>query len=237
MYNNKKITLLIPCYNEAAGLEKVLQKKPSFIDEVIVVDNNSDDATADIARQYGATALFLKKRGYGLAYQKGLSYPMSGDIIIMMDGDDSYPISEVEKILIYMETNNYDFVSGCRFPLPNKRAIPLVKRFSNYFISYLIRKCFRITLVDSQSGMIVFKSRLLKEILPLNSGMGFSQEIKLRAWLNPSIRNGELYINYYVRSGRAKFCPMRDGIKVLWDMLLFFDYVNRNKCSFSLFKK
>ena len=227
MYSNKKITVVIPCYNEEKGIEKILQKKPSFIDEIIVVDNNSDDDTPVIAKRYGATVLFVKERGYGAAYRKGLSHPLKGDIIVMLDGDDSYPISEVEKFIIHAEVNNYDFLSGCRFPLSDKGAMPFIKRMSNYFISYLIRKCFRIGMIDSQSGMIVFRRRLLEKIFPLNPGMGFSQEIKLKAWIDPSIRSGELHVNYHVRSGTLKFRPIRDGLSVLRDMLVFYNRVER----------
>lgn len=233
MYNNKKVTVVIPCYNEETGIKEVCCAMPSFIDEIIVVDNNSDDNTADVAKRYGAKVLFVKKRGYGLAYQRGLS-EAGGDIIIMIDGDNSYPISEAEKFLFYMEMKNYSFLSGCRFPLTCKRAMPFLKRLSNYFFSYLVRKCFRINLIDSLSGMIVFKSCLLKEILPLNPGMGFSHEIKIKAWLNPSIQSGELHINYNVRSGVVKFSSVQDSIKILCDTLFFFrNHVNKNKFSLS----
>lgn len=229
MYNNKKITVVIPCYNEEAGIKEVCRAMPSFIDEVLVVDNNSDDGTADVARRYGAKVLFVKERGYGLAYQKGL-LAAGGDIIVMMDGDDSYDVSEIKKFLFHMETKNHDFLSGCRFPLSKKRAMPVIKRLSNYLFSYLIKKSFCINLIDSQSGMIVFKRYLLKQILPINQGMGFSHEIKLKAWLNPSIKCAELRISYKVRRGVVKFRCVQDSIKILYDTLFFFrNHLNKNK--------
>ena len=233
MYNNKKVTVVIPCYNEETGIKAICCAMPSFIDEVIVIDNNSNDNTADVARRYGAKVIFMEERGYGLAYQKALP-EASGDIIIMIDGDNSYLVSEAEKILLYMETKNYDFLSGCRFPLTNKRTMPFIKMLSNHLFSYSIRKCFRIGLIDSQSGMIVFKSYLIKQILPLNPSMGFSFEIKLNAWLNPSIQSGELHINYNMRSGKVKFRSLFDSIKILFDALFFFcNHVNQNNLSLS----
>jgi len=206
MFQNNKIILVLPCYNEEKGLLEIFNKKPALIDEVIVVDNNSTDGTADIARRFGAKVLFIKEKGYGLACRNGISRQSPDGIIVMMDGDNSYPVSEIEKLLNFMEKNNYDFLSGCRFPLTDKKAMPLIKRLSNGFISHLIRILFSIKLIDSQSGMLVFKGRLLKEILSFNPGMGFSQEIKIK---------------YSVRSGEVKFRSLQDGIKVLCDLFIF----------------
>ena len=126
MYNNKKISLVIPCYNEERGLEAVLQNKPSFIDEVIIIDNDSNDKTADVAKRCRATIIHEKERGYGRAYQAGLP-KAKGDIIVMLDGDNSYSLPEAERLLSHMKTRQCDFVSGCRYPLINKNAQPLIK--------------------------------------------------------------------------------------------------------------
>ena len=215
MYNNKRVVVVMPCYNEEEGLERMLQKRPAFIDEVIVVDNNSNDKTADIARKYGATLVLEKERGYGAAYRKGLLYQSGYDIIVMMDGDDSYLISEVENFLSVMEKDGYDFLSGCRFPLVEKKSMAFMRRIGNRFLSYLIRGRFHIKLRDSQSGMFVFKTSILKEILPRNTGMGFSQEIKIKAWLNRTIKSSELHINYQVRGGTSKFMTLLDSLKLV----------------------
>ncbi len=218
MYNNKKVTLLIPCYNEEKGIEKLLQEKFSFIDEFIVVDNNSNDNTAGIARQRGVV-ISVVKRGYGLAYQAGLAMA-SGDIIVMMDGDSSYSISEAERLVIYMETNKYDFITGCRFPLSDIRAMPWVKKVSNYLISGLIRKIFYINLMDSQSGLFVFKRDLLPKIVSPNPGMGFSQELKLNAWLG-LYKCAEMHIDYRARVGKVKFKTVIDSFKTLYGIIVF----------------
>ena len=127
MYLNKSISLVIPCLNEEKGLESLLSKRPDFIDEVIVVDNDSEDQTAAIARKYGARVVYLKEKDYGLAYRLGLPLAQ-GDIIVMMDGDDTYPVEEVEKFLRKMKEGDYSFVSGCRFPLKDKHVMPYIKQ-------------------------------------------------------------------------------------------------------------
>ena len=187
--------------------------KPSFVDEVIIVDNGSTDNTADIAKEFGATVVSETKRGYGQAYLAGLP-KASGDIIITLDGDNSYRMDEIEKMLVFMEKNNYDFVTGCRFPLANRNIQPLINTLANHYISSLIRFLFRVKLSDSQSGMMLFKRHLLDKIKLKSSGFAISQEIKIRAALSSGIRCGETHINYFPRVGAVKF-KKRDGIKNL----------------------
>ncbi|MFB0561846.1 MAG: glycosyltransferase family 2 protein, partial [Candidatus Lokiarchaeia archaeon] len=220
LYNNKKISLTIPCYNEEKGIGNVLKKKPFFVDEVIIIDNNSTDKTADVAKKYGATIVHEKKMGYGYAYLTGLP-KAKGDIIVTLDGDNSYPLFELEKMLSYMEKGHYDFVVGCRYPLVHKNAQPLINKIANYFVSWLIRVLFKINLIDSQSGLMVFKKEVLKKIKIQNTAMGFSQEIKIKAFLNPEIKCGEARISYLHRIGNTKFKKI-DGIKNLYSVLLLF---------------
>lgn len=103
MIKNYSISLIIPCKNEAKALETVLDNLPKEIDETIVIDNNSTDQTKKVARKFKAKILSEPRNdksgiGYGYAMQKGLEQA-SGDIIVCMDGDGSYPINEVPTIV------------------------------------------------------------------------------------------------------------------------------------------
>lgn len=211
---------MIPCYNEEAGLRKILEGKPSFVDEIIVVDNNSTDNTKDIAEKYGAIIIYEKNRGYGQAYKSGLP-KTTGDIIVTSDGDNSYPLSNLDIMLSYMERDNYDFVVGCRFPMIYKNAQSTINKIANRFISWLIRVLFKIDLTDSQSGMMVFRKFVLEEIKIENSEMGFSQEMKIRAFLNPKIKCGEVHIFYLKRMGEVKFKKM-NAMQNLYAVLSLF---------------
>src|SRR5712691_9068546 len=98
MYKNFRITVVIPCLNEEEGIQKVLEALPPLVDEVIVVDNNSTDRTAEVARKRGALVVKESCRGYGRAYKKGFSQA-TGDIIITLDGDHSYPVDALSYLV------------------------------------------------------------------------------------------------------------------------------------------
>ena len=197
----------------------ILGMMPDFVDEVVVIDNGSSDNSLQVAKSYNAKVFIEKKRGYGSALLKGLRY-VSGQIIAIMDGDGSYPVKMLDLLCSSVDQDNLDFISGCRFPLSSRGAMPLINKISNYFISILTRRLFTIDLIDSQSGMMVFKRTILDRIEINNYGMGLSQEIKIKCWLNPSIKCGELHIPYFPRIGKVKFKKTKDGIKNLYDLLI-----------------
>lgn len=219
MMHHFKISVLIPCYNEEAGLMHVLGMMPDFVDEVVVIDNGSNDNSLQVARSYNVKSFVEKKRGYGSALLKGLQH-VTGQIIAIIDGDGSYPVIMLEPLCYYMDRGNLDFVSGCRFPLSDRGAMPLINRVCNSVISILVRNLFAIAIVDSQSGMMVFKRDVLDKIEINNCGMGLSQEIKIKCWLNQSLKCGEYHISYFPRIGKVKFKKMRDGVKNLCDLLI-----------------
>ena len=86
MYKGQSITVIIPCLNEEQGIEKMLRAMPDFVDEVIVVDNNSTDRTSEVAASLGAKVIREEVRGYGRAYKRGFADATS-DIIITLDGE------------------------------------------------------------------------------------------------------------------------------------------------------
>ena len=112
------IKVIIPAYNEADSIEKVIGDIPTLVSEIIVVSNNSSDATETIARTAGATVLKEYRRGYGYACLKGMEYiselPSKPDIIVFLDGDYSdYPEQLLEIIKPIIE-DKIDFVVGAR---------------------------------------------------------------------------------------------------------------------------
>ncbi len=216
MYKGLTVSVVIPCFNEEHGIAAVLRQIPRYVDQTVVVDNNSTDETGRIAAKMGAEVIFEMKKGYGNAYQAGLPRA-TGDIIATTDGDGTYPTYSIAPIIDFLLTKNYDFVSASRFPLRNRKAMRFRNVLGNMILTYVTRILWLRWIADSQSGMWVFKRGVLKHIKPQNGGMPFSEEIKLEVIGQPRLRFGEYHIDYSERIGETKLYAWKDGI----DNLLF----------------
>jgi glycosyltransferase involved in cell wall biosynthesis len=214
MYKGQSITVIIPCLNEEAGVEKVLRAMPEFVDEVIVVDNGSTDRTADIAASLGAKVITEELRGYGRAYRRGFSCA-TGDLIVTLDGDHSYPVDGVSYLLEAFLHLEVDFLNASRFPVRDRHAMSFKHKLGNLMLSLALSVLFFRWVRDSQSGMWVFRRAILKEMKLEADGMAFSEEIKIEAIRDSRIRFGEIYILYSSRLGEKKLNPWRDGLQNL----------------------
>jgi hypothetical protein len=214
VYRNRLITVVIPCLNEEKGLAEVLARIPSFVDEVIVVDNNSTDRTAEVARSRGAVVLHEEVRGYGRAYKTGLRQSR-GDIIVTLDGDHSYPPDAISYLLEAFLHSGVRFLSASRFPLKNKNAMSVKHRIGNKLLSLAMSVLYFRWIRDSQSGMWVFERSSLDEMRLVSDGMAFSEEIKIEAIIRKGIGFREIYIDYSNRMGEIKLRPWRDGFRNL----------------------
>lgn len=214
MYKGQTLTVIIPCLNEEQGIEKVLTRMPSFVDEVIVVDNGSTDHTSEVASALGATVIREEVRGYGRAYKRGFSHA-KGDLIITLDGDHSYPVDALSYLIEAFLHLDVDFLNASRFPVRDRRAMSFKHKFGNVILSIAMSLLFFRWVRDSQSGMWVFRRSILDGMHLESNGMAFSEEIKVEAIRNPKIRFGEITILYTSRLGEIKLNPWRDGIQNL----------------------
>lgn len=215
MYNSQTITVIIPCLNEEQGIEQVLRRMPKFVDQVIVVDNNSTDRTPDVAASLGAEVIREDVRGYGRAYKRGFAHA-TGDIIITLDGDHSYPPDAISYLLEAFRHLEADFLNASRFPVQDRHAMSFKHKFGNWVLSFATSILFFRWVSDSQSGMWVFKRSILQDMKLESDGMAFSEEIKIEALLNSNIRFVEISIQYSSRLGEIKLNPWRDGFQNLW---------------------
>ena len=188
---------------------------PDFVDQVIVVDNGSTDRTYEVARSFGAQVIREPVRGYGRSYKRGFS-EATGDIIITLDGDHSYPpdaISYLLEALLHLEV---DFLNASRFPVRDANAMSWKHRFGNWVLSFVMSLLYFRWVRDSQSGMWVFRRSILKDMKLEADSMAFSEEIKIEALKNRRIRFAEISILYSSRLGEIKLNPWRDGLYNLY---------------------
>src|SRR6202171_645400 len=214
MYKGQSITVIIPCLNEEQGIEKVLRAMPEFVDEVIVVDNNSTDRTSEVAASLGAKVIREEVRGYGRSYKRGFAQA-TGDLIITLDGDHSYPVDALSYLIEAFLHLEVDFLNASRFPVRDAHAMSFKHKFGNLVLSLAMTMLFFRWVRDSQSGMWVLRRSIIKEMKLESDGMAFSEEIKIEALRNPRIRFGEISIQYSSRLGEKKLNPWRDGIRNL----------------------
>ena len=218
MYHDQRITVIIPCLNEEQGIEEVLKRMPPFVDQVIVVDNGSTDRTADVAQSYGAQVIREHVRGYGRAYKKGFSFA-TGDVIITLDGDHSYPPDAISYLLEAFKHLDVDFLNASRFPVRDRHAMSFKHKFGNLVLSVAMSILYFRWVRDSQSGMWVFRRAILEKMKLESDGMAFSEEIKIEALKNSRVRFEEISILYSSRLGEIKLNPWRDGFYNLWFLL------------------
>jgi len=218
MYKNRRITVVIPCLNEEIGIGEVLRELPPFVDEIIVVDNGSTDRTATVAGEMGAIVIPELNRGYGRAYKSGFS-KATGDIIITLDGDHSYPVDALSYLLEAFMHCGVGFVSASRFPVLHDAAMNSKHKFGNRVLSIVMSLLFLRWVHDSQSGMWIFRRDVLRKMNLVSDGMAFSEEIKIEAIRNKEIGFREIFISYSQRIGERKLMPWRDGFQNLMFLL------------------
>lgn len=218
MYKGQSITVIIPCLNEEQGIEKVLRLLPEFVDQTIVVDNGSTDRTSDVARSLGAEVIREDVRGYGRAYKRGFA-SATGDIIVTLDGDHSYPADALAYLLEAFLHLDVDFLNASRFPVRDRHAMSFKHKFGNLVLSLAMSILYFRWVRDSQSGMWVFRRSILEHMRLVSDGMAFSEEIKIEALKSSRIRFTEISIQYTSRLGEIKLNPWRDGFHNLWFLL------------------
>lgn len=214
MIDGVRVSVILPCLNEAGGLREMLSHRPEWIDEVIVVDNNSTDDTATVARTFGARVVPETTPGYGWACLRGLK-EASGDVIVKLDGDGTYLLTAVRPMVETLTRERLDFVSGSRFPLQTPAAMAWPNRVGNYLLTAAANGCFGLSLGDSLSGMWAIRREAARRLSLTQGGIPFSQEIKVEAFHLAGLRAQEVAIPYHTRIGTSKLMPWRDGLGCL----------------------
>lgn len=208
MLNGKTISVVLPARNEALVLPSLIPKLRPLADEIIIVDNCSTDDTAAIATNLGCLVVTETRQdrqriGYGFAHRRGIRLA-TGDYIVSMDADGTYPIEQIPGAINYLERKRLDFVSCARFPLRREHAISSVRQFGVALLNLEVLLLYWYPIKDILSGMWVVRRPVAQAMDFSQGGWNFSPEVKLEALTNPFIRFGEWHIDHKTRKGESK---------------------------------
>jgi len=210
MHKGHSISVVIPCYNEEEGIRVTLADMPDMVDEIVVVDNNCTDGTAVTAASMGAKVVAETKPGYGAAYKAGFA-AATGDVIVTMDGDATYPRGFIPVLVDVLLDEGLDFITCDRTGHKSEEANSLLRVFGNFVLNTVMFALFFVWLKDSQSGMWVFRRSILPRLHLTSDGMALSEEIKVEAFRQRTVKARELPIYYRQRVGDSKLDLWRDG--------------------------
>ncbi|MEW6058130.1 MAG: glycosyltransferase family 2 protein [Bdellovibrionota bacterium] len=216
MFQNLKVSVVIPTLNEAKGIRETIKNIPSVVDEIVVVDADSTDGTREIATQADPrTKVILEpRRGYGRAFRTGFEH-CTGDLIATADGDGTYPIERFEEIAAHLLEKNLEFVSCARFPLKDSSAMHFQNYVGNQFFTVAASTLWFHRFNDILSGMWVFRKSCLSKLHLLSDSWNFSEEIKLQAYMKLGKKFAEFHIPYRERLGETKLSPWKVGLQNL----------------------
>ena len=202
-----KIKVIIPAYNEEDSIANVIKDIPTIVDEVIVVDNNSNDDTAKNATNARATVLTETKKGYGYACLKAMDYisnqTKKPDIIVFLDGDYSDYPEELLKLVEPIIKNNTDLVIGARKKeLRAAHSMTPQQVFGNWLATFLMRILYGARFTD----LGPFRAIKYEKLVALHmedKTYGWTVEMQLKA-VKQKLSYVEIPVKYRQRIGVSK---------------------------------
>ena len=234
MLRNTNFAVVVPCYNEERVIsvfEKELDDFYNYLSKnhqelevrFVIVDNNSTDRSKEYldllaSRHAGKVSVIsCSTQGYGAALKMGFNEVKNFKYISFLDLDDTYPMLDLFKMYSLIEKMNYDIVYGAR--LHTTSEIGFVRKLGNSFYVSLLKFLFKSSLTDACSGMRMFKSEKIDEVLNLSdNGLSFSIQftsyVLVKKW-----KLNEIPINYRNRVGESKLSVFFDGFNFLFSLL------------------
>ena len=223
------VAVLIPCYNEAVTIGKVVDDFRRVLPEatVYVYDNNSSDGTGEIAREHGAVVRCERRQGKGNVVRQ-MMRDIDADYYLMVDGDDTYPAEAAPELLAPLVADEADMVVGDRlsngtYGEENDRAF---HGFGNDLVRVLIKWIYGFEFSDVMTGYRAYNAVFAKTMPVLSPGFEIETELSIHA-VDKRWRIAEVPIDYRDRpeGSESKLDTFSDGCKVLLMILsLFKDY-------------
>lgn len=227
MENNKKIAVLVPCYNEEKTVKKVAEDFMAALPEatIYVYDNNSTDRTYEIASSLGERVVVRREYRQGKGnVVRSMFRQIDADCYIMIDGDDTYPAEHAREMVNLVLNEGYDMVIGDRLSSTyfqeNKRRF---HGFGNKLVRDLINSLFKSDIKDIMTGYRAFSYDFVKMMPIISGGFEIETEMTINA-LDKKFNIKEIPINFRDRpkGSVSKLNTFSDGIKVLKTIAVMF---------------
>lgn len=214
-----KIICVIPAVNEAKNINQVINSVRPYVQEIVIVDDGSQDETANLARKEGVTVLQHQlNRGQGAALQTGNDYALKhgADIIVHFDADNQFLASEIPEMIKPLLNNQADIVFGSRF-LGKKVNFPPVKKYLIYPLAkFFTRVVLRIKLSDPQNGFRALSRKAAQKINIEHRAMAHNSEIQIKAF-QQKLRITEVPITVIYHEYGQK---LSGGLKIIKDLII-----------------
>jgi glycosyltransferase involved in cell wall biosynthesis len=210
--------VIIPCYNEEATIASIIARAKHFVNEVLVIDDGSNDHTASIARDTGATVITHKtNQGKSAGIKTGFKYALNNnyDYIITLDGDAQHNPSEIPLLLNNLKNNGHDITLGVRYG--DNTEMPLWRKLGKRVLDYTTSFGNGGLVTDSQCGYRAFNKRAVENILPRLTGRSFSVESEqlIRAYETGLKMESQRISCRYKYLNTSTKTPASHGISVL----------------------
>jgi glycosyltransferase involved in cell wall biosynthesis len=221
-----EVSVVIPCLNEAAGIVQVVNeareglRSAGLSGEIIVVDNASEDDSAALARDAGATVVTENRRGYGSAYIAGLA-AARGDYVVMADADGTYPLDRLGEFAERLR-DGADLVLGSRFKGEiEPGAMPWPNRYiGNPLLTGMLNLLFGSSVSDAHCGLRAIRREVIPQLQLSATGMEFASEMVIKAGKR-RLRIDEVPIGYRIRIGESKLSRFSDAWRHIRFMLVY----------------
>ena len=223
-----KIAVLIPCYNEALTIAKVISDYKTLLPDadVYVFDNNSSDGSGKIATENGAIVRQVYRQGKGFVIAE-MFRDIDADVYLMMDGDDTYDAKDTAALIAPVLEGRADMVIGDRLSstyfTENKRPF---HNSGNRLVRFLVNILFKSKIRDIMTGSRAFSKRFVRSFPVLSAGFEIETEMTIHA-LDKKMMVVETPVGYRDRpiGSVSKLNTFRDGFRVLKTIfILFKDY-------------
>jgi len=214
-----RVSVIIPTYNEAQAIGRVLADLPSDLaTEVLVVDSNSSDGTPELAAKMGARVVKEPRRGYGRACLTGLANANSPDVVVFLDGDYSDRPSELPILLAPIIEGRADITVGSRLAERNSGALPWHAAFGNRLAASLIRLLYGLKISDL-GPFRAGRASVLRALALEEATYGWAVEMILKGAL-ARFRIVEVPVSYHPRIGKSKISGTVKGtVGAAWFIL------------------